>query len=52
MMKSLKLKKRTAKVLNAFFSNAVKNLDMQHYNGDDLICKYVNDPLLKTIVSY
>ena len=52
MMKSLKLKKGAVKVLNAFFSNIVKNLDIQQYNVDDLICENVNDPLLKTIVRY
>ena len=52
MMKSLKLKKGTAKVLNAFFSNIVQNLDIQQYNVDDLICENINDPLLKAIVRY
>ena len=43
-MKSLKLKKGTAKVLNAFFSNIVQNLDIQQYNVDDPICENINDP--------
>ena len=43
MMKSLKLKKKTAKVLNAFFSNLVQNLDSQQYNVDDPIYENIND---------
>ena len=42
--------KRTAKVLNAFFSNIVQNLDIHQHNVDDPICENINDPLLKAIV--
>ena len=50
MMKSLKLKKGTAKALNAFFSNILQNLDIKQYNVDDPICENINDPFLKAIV--
>ena len=42
----------TAKVLNAYFSNIVQNLDIQQYNVDDLICENINDQLLQAIVRY
>ena len=48
----IKIEKGTAKVLNAFFSNIVQNLDIQQCNLDDPICKNINDPLLKAIVRY
>ena len=48
----IKIEKGTAKVLNAFFSNIVQNLDIQQYNVDDPICENINDPLLKAIVRY
>ena len=44
----IKTEKGTAKVLNAFFSNIVQNLDIQQYNNSENI----NDPLLKAIVRY
>ena len=46
----IKTEKGTAKVLNAFFSNIVQNLDIQQYNVDDPICENINDLLLKAIV--
>ena len=52
MMKSLKLKKKTAEVLNAFFSNIVQNLDIQQYNVDNPISENINDALLKAIARY
>ena len=48
----IKTEKGTAKVLRAFFSNIVQNLDIQQYNVDDPICENINDPLLKAIVRY
>ena len=48
----IKTEKGTAKILNAFFSNIVQNLDSQEYNMDDAICENINDPLLKAIVRY
>ena len=48
----IKTEKGTTKVLNAFFSNFVQNLDVQQYNVDDPICENINDPLLKAIVRY
>ena len=48
----IKTKKGTAKVLNAFFSNIVQNLDIHQYNVDDPICENINNPLLKAIVRY
>ena len=35
----IKTEKATAKVLIAFFSNIVQNLDIQQYNVDDPICE-------------
>ena len=52
MMKSLKLKKKIAEVLNAFSSNIVQNLDIQQYNVDDPISENINDALLKAIARY
>ena len=48
----IKTEKRTAKVLNTFFSNIVQNLGIQQYNVDDPICENINDPLLKATVRY
>ena len=48
----IKAEKGTAKVLNAFFSIIVQNLDIQQYNVDDTICENINDPLLKDIIRY
>ena len=48
----IKTEKRTAKVLNTFFSNIAQNLDIQQYNVHDPICENLNDPLLKAIVRY
>ena len=48
----IKTEKGTEKVLNAFFSNIIQNLDIQQYNVDDPICKNINDPLLRAIVRY
>ena len=48
----IKTEKGTTKVLNAFFSKIVLNLDIQQYNLDDPICKNINHPLLKAIVRY
>ena len=49
---NIKTEKGTAKVLNAFYSNIVQNLDIQQYNVDDPICENMNDPLLKAIARY
>ena len=48
----IKTEKGTVKVLKAFISNIVQNLDIQQYNVDDPICENINEPLLKTIVRY
>ena len=48
----IKTEKGTAKVLNAFFSNIVQNLDIQQCNVNDPICENINDPLLKAILRY
>ena len=48
----IKTEKGSAKVLNAFFSSIVQNLDIQQYNVDDSICENKNDPLLRAIVRY
>ena len=46
----IKTEKGNAKVLHAFFSNIVQNLDTQQYNVDDPICKNINEPLLKAML--
>ena len=48
----IKIGKGTAKVLNAFFSNIVQNLDTHQYNVDDSICENINDLFLKAIARY
>ena len=48
----VKTDKETAKVLNNFFSNIIKNLDIQQYNVDDPICENIKDPILKAIIRY
>ena len=45
----IKTEKGTAKVLNAFLSNIVQNLDIEQFKMDDPICENINDPLLRTI---
>ena len=50
--KTIKTEKGTEKVLKAFFSNIVRNLDIQQCNVDDPICENINDLLLKAIVRY
>ena len=44
----IKTEKGTAKILNAFFSNIVQNLDIQQYNLNDPLCENVNETLLKS----
>ena len=41
-----------ANVLNTFFINIVKKLDIKQYNVDDLTCENLNDRLLKAFVRY
>ena len=48
----IKIEKGTAKVLNAFFSNIVQNLDIQQYNVDDPIFENIPDPFLKAAIRY
>ena len=48
----IKTEKRTAEVLNAFFSNIVQNRDIQQYNVDEPVCENIDDPLLKATVRY
>ena len=48
----IKTEKGSAKVLNAFFSSIVQNLDIQQYNLDDPICENINEPLMKVNVRY
>ena len=46
----VKTEKGTAKVLRAFFSNTVQNLDIQQHNVDNPTCHNINDPLLKALL--
>ena len=48
----IKTEKGIAKVLNAFFSNIVQNLNIQQYNMDDPISENINGPALKAIFRY
>ena len=45
----IKTEKGPAKVLNAFFSNIVQNLDIQEYNVDDPICENINEEEFKNL---
>lgn len=45
-----KTDKETARILSNFFSNLVKNLDIQQFNVNDPICENINDLSLESIV--
>ena len=39
-------------MLNNFFSNIVKNLEIPQYNQVDSICQNIKDPVFKAIIKY
>ena len=42
----------TAEVLNTFFGNIVKNLEINEYSNFDLVINHVKDPTLRAILKY
>ena len=48
----LKTDLETAKVLNTFFGNIVKNLDINQYSNFDPVINIVKDPTLRAILKY
>ena len=52
MRKSIKDDKETAEVLNDFFSNIIKNLNIPQFNSDAPIYKKVLEPVIRAIVRY
>ena len=48
----VKTEKETAEVLNTFFGNIVKNLNILEYSDFDPIIENVKDPTLKAILKY
>ena len=45
-----KIDQTNAKVLNNFFSNIIKNLEISLYNQVDPICQNMKDPVIKAII--
>ena len=50
--KVIKHDKETAKVLNNFLSNIIKNLSISQFNPEDPICEKILDPLVRVIARY
>ena len=48
----IKTNQVNAKVLNNFFSNIIKNLEIPQYNQVDPICRNIKDPVIKAIIKY
>ena len=48
----LKMDLETAEVLNTFFGNIVKNLEINEYSNFDLVINHVKDPTLRAILKY
>ena len=48
----LKTDLETAKVLNTFFGNIVKNLEINQYSNFDPVTNHVKDPTLRAILKY
>ena len=48
----IKTDQANAKMLNNFFSNIIKNLEIPQYNQIDPICQNIKDPVIKTIIKY
>ena len=48
----IKTDQANAKMLNNFFSNIIKNLEIPQYNQIDPICQNIKDPVIKAIIKY
>ena len=48
----LKTDIETAEVLNTFFANIVKNLEINQYSNFDPVINHVKDPTLRAILKY
>ena len=48
----IKTDQANAKMLNNFFNNIIKNLEIPQYNQIDPICQNITDPVIKTIIKY
>ena len=48
----LKTDLETAEVLNTFFGNIVKNLEINQYSNFDPVINHVKDPTLRAILKY
>ena len=49
---TLKTDLETAEVLNTFFGNIVKNLEINQYSNFDPVINHVKDPTLRAILKY
>lgn len=52
MKKTITDNKEIAKVLNYFFSNLIKTLNIAEKNHTDSVIENVRDPFLKAILKY
>ena len=43
---------KNAELLNAFFSNAVSNLNIPEYSGINILAGRISNPALKAILKY
>ena len=41
-----------AKIMNNFFSDIIKNLEIPQYNQERPICQSMKDPVIKAIIKY
>ena len=48
----IKTDQANAKMLNNFFNNIIKNLEIPQYNQIDPICQNIIDPVIKAIIKY
>ena len=49
---TIKTDQANAKVLNNFFPNIIKNLEIPLYSQVDPICQNMKDPVIKAIIKY
>ena len=49
---NLKMDLETAEVLNTFFGNIVKHLEINQYSNFDLVINNVKNPTLRAILKY
>ena len=48
----IKTDQANAKMLNNFFTNIIKDLEIPQYNQIDPICQNIIDPVIKAIIKY